>query len=42
VKQVHQEIKDFQETHLEIQVIKDYKVLLVLKDLRALVEDKVQ
>jgi hypothetical protein len=42
VKQVHQENKALKAILLEIQVIKDYKVLLALKDLLVLVEGKVQ
>jgi hypothetical protein len=42
VKQVHQENKALKVILLETQVIKDYKALLVLKDLLVLVEGKVQ
>jgi hypothetical protein len=39
---VHPENKALKVILLETQVIKGYKALLVLKDLRALEEDKVQ
>jgi hypothetical protein len=42
VKQVPPENKELRVILLEIQVIKGYKVLLVLKDLLVLVEDKAQ